>query len=130
MKTKAATTSLRDAFKPRYRALPGHICAYCTRDGVIGFTSPKRRILVPEGSLPIACGSPKRLREVITATSRIAYDGKTLLVPGLPEADMLKLDPVKVLLDHTSWVLKRDGLYKAIQCYAPMPNDRGGRRAA
>lgn len=130
MKKNTSTSLLKDAFKIRYRARQGDICAYCTQNGVIGFTTPKRRILVPNGCLPIACGSPKRLREVISATSRIAYDGKTLLVPGLPEADLFRLDPVEVLLTHTAWVLKREGLYKAIQCLAPMPKPQVGRRAA
>lgn len=41
---------------------------------------------LPAGALPICKGPAARLRQVISATSRLAYDGKTQLVPGLPEA--------------------------------------------
>lgn len=42
---------------------------------------------VPKGALPIASGKAKKVRSIITATARHAYDGKTLLVPGVPEAE-------------------------------------------
>ncbi|GBR20499.1 hypothetical protein AA105894_2572 [Asaia spathodeae NBRC 105894] len=55
---------------------------YCYRSGEIDFGT-----VVPEGALPLGkARSAKRLREIITVTARHAYDGKTLLVPGLPEA--------------------------------------------
>lgn len=55
--------------------------AYCWAGGVIGFGRT-----VPKGALPIARGRSKRLRDFIEPVSRHAYDGKTLLVPGIPEA--------------------------------------------
>lgn len=55
--------------------------AYCWASGHIDFG---RR--VPDGALPIARGPSKKLRDFVEVRSRHAYDGKTLLVPGLPEA--------------------------------------------
>ena len=55
--------------------------AYCYRSGQIAIGR-----IVPDGALPIASGSESTLRRAMRATARHAYDGKTLLVPGLPEA--------------------------------------------
>lgn len=98
----------------RYRAKPRHITAYCWTNGVIGFTT-LRRPLVPKGALPIISGPPRRTRDLVTATARHAYDGKTLLVPGIPEADMMKWDKLRKLEEHTAWLLKRPGFYEAIR---------------
>lgn len=46
----------------------------------------------PDGALPIYAvvganeGDVERLKENVTVLSRQAYDGETLLVPGIPEA--------------------------------------------
>lgn len=56
--------------------------ASCYANGVIVFSRPP----VPSDALPIASGNAAQLREVVSAHARRAYDGKTLLVPGLPEA--------------------------------------------
>lgn len=56
--------------------------AYCYRSGEIGFG-----FTIPDGALPLGMGRAKNLREIVEVNSRIAYDGKTLLVPGIPEAD-------------------------------------------
>jgi hypothetical protein len=56
--------------------------AYCYRNGAIRF-----RCRPGKGSLTIATGEAKRLRELIGGSARHAYDGKTLLVPGIPEAE-------------------------------------------
>ena len=37
--------------------------------------------------LPIVSGPAKKVRELMSATCRHSYDGKTLLVPGIPEAE-------------------------------------------
>lgn len=42
---------------------------------------------VPKGTMKIVTGHGRRLKRVLCACARHAYDGKTLLVPGLPEAD-------------------------------------------
>ncbi len=55
--------------------------AYCWRSGEISVG--KKR---PEGTLPIAHGPATTLRRALTARARHAYDGRTLLVPGIPEA--------------------------------------------
>jgi hypothetical protein len=54
--------------------------AYCWRGGVIGFAR-----VPPKGTIPFASGPARKLRSVIAALARHAYDGKTLLVPGIPE---------------------------------------------
>ena len=56
------------------------------RDGVIVFEHLPGLDL---GRLTVAsapASKAKRLREVVTANARHAYDGVTLLVPGIPEA--------------------------------------------
>jgi hypothetical protein len=58
------------------------ITAYCFRNGVIKFRAGKE----PKGALNLARGTGKRFRDVVTANARLAYDGKTWLVPGIPEA--------------------------------------------
>lgn len=55
--------------------------ALCYASGVIVFA----RVVKP-GTLPIAQAPAARLRKVISSLARMAYDGKTMLVPGLPEA--------------------------------------------
>lgn len=55
--------------------------AYCYASGQIEFG---RR--VPDGALPIARGPSKKLRAFVEVRARHAYDGVTLLVPGVPEA--------------------------------------------
>ncbi|MBX9944918.1 MAG: host nuclease inhibitor protein [Reyranella sp.] len=55
--------------------------AWCWASGVIGFGRS-----VPEGALPIMKGPSKKLRAFVEVRARHAYDGVTLLVPGVPEA--------------------------------------------
>jgi hypothetical protein len=54
--------------------------AYCFASGEIGF-GPR----MPKGALPIATGPEESLRAAISVSARHAYDGETLLVPGVPE---------------------------------------------
>ncbi len=54
---------------------------YCSRDGVIGIG---RR--APRGTLPLVSAPGRRLRRIVEVMARHAYDGATLLVPGIPEA--------------------------------------------
>ena len=57
--------------------------AYCYRSGVIDFGPT-----IPEGTLPLGkARSARKLREIVTVNARHAYDGATLLVPGVPEAE-------------------------------------------
>jgi len=57
---------------------------YCWRSGQIGVC----RGYAPAGTLPVGRAiDPQKLIEDIQVLSRHAYDGRTLLVPGLPEAE-------------------------------------------
>lgn len=60
--------------------------AYCFRSGQIRVTERKGEGAVPVGALPIASGSRHRLRNAIDGNARLAYDNRTRLVPGIPEA--------------------------------------------
>ena len=42
---------------------------------------------VPDGAIEIARGGKKQLEECVLPPARLAYDGRTWLVPGIPEAD-------------------------------------------
>lgn len=55
--------------------------AYCWRGGVIEF-GPR----IPDGALPVDRGTEHSVRRRVEPLARHAYDGKTLLVPGIPEA--------------------------------------------
>lgn len=75
------------AKRPRKKAAynpnipPRPTIAYCYASGVIEFGP-----YPPRGTLPIAAGPREKLEELISGACRHAYDGKTLLVPGIPEA--------------------------------------------
>lgn len=88
---------------PRYAAKPSHIIAYCWADGVIDFTRTNQK-RTPPHALPIVAGPARAVREAVGARARIAYDGRTLLVPGIPEARALGYDPVKKLREFGAWV--------------------------
>lgn len=74
--------------------------AYCYASGRIEF-GPK----IPDGALPIAKGPDRALRDFLCGVSRHAYDGETLLVPGIPEApnQSAALDALK---RFTTWITK------------------------
>ena len=54
--------------------------AWCWRSGEICFG-----LAIPEGALKI--GKGKRIIDKVQVRARYAYDNKTLLVPGIPEAE-------------------------------------------
>lgn len=58
-----------------------HTHAFCFADGIIRFGSP-----VPDGALSFVDGIESDLHRAIHGTARLAYDGETWLVPGVPEA--------------------------------------------
>lgn len=66
--------------------------AFCYASGQIGFARD-----LPEGALPIIKGKAKDVRDKIEGNARLAYDGKTWLVPGIPEAadDIAALDALE-----------------------------------
>lgn len=74
--------------------------AYCWASGQIELG---RR--VPDGAIQIMAGPPKKLRDFVEVRSRHAYDGKTLLVPGIPEAPYQR-QGLKALRRWLSWCRK------------------------
>lgn len=60
--------------------------AYCWSTGEIEFGEQK-----PEESIALATGPKCELKPFIASIARLAYDGHTLLVPGLPEANELRI---------------------------------------
>lgn len=62
--------------------MPRTIYASADRSGVISF-SPA----IPAGEIAFARDYEPRLRAAVEVCARHSYDGVTLLVPGVPEAD-------------------------------------------
>jgi hypothetical protein len=58
------------------------ITAYAWQSGLIEFGPT-----CPEGALPIASGEEQALKKAVQVQARHAKDNKTLLVPGVPEAE-------------------------------------------
>ncbi len=56
--------------------------AFCYRSGQLKFAKK-----VPEGVIIIAENITRTQRDKLAIRARMAYDNKTLLVPGIPEAD-------------------------------------------
>lgn len=76
--------------------------AYCYRSGHIEFGNA-----LPAGALPLAHGKDKLVRQHISVTARLAYDNKTLLVPGIPEAKD-DSEARAALVAHLRWLKKRE----------------------
>lgn len=77
--------------------------ACCDRSGTISFTSGP----IPAGSLPIARhDNPALLRGSVAALARVAYDQKSLMVPGVPEA-LNGEQALKALITFTERVTER-----------------------
>lgn len=53
----------------------------CDRGGTITISE-----VMPKGNLPIARGNQKELTTHMQGKARLAYDNRTYLVPGIPEA--------------------------------------------
>ncbi|MEA3017329.1 MAG: hypothetical protein QOI38_2051 [Sphingomonadales bacterium] len=75
--------------------------ALADRHGRISF-SPR----LVEGLLPVGRDSERRLRAEIEVTARHAYDGKTLLVPGVPEAPDADA-ALDALIAYRDWIAPR-----------------------
>ncbi|WP_438454678.1 hypothetical protein [Vreelandella venusta] len=58
-----------------------HVSAYCFASGEIQVGSH-----VPGGAVVLATGPRTELKREIDVVSRLAYDNRTLLVPGMPES--------------------------------------------
>ncbi len=63
----------------------GTTYAYCWASGTIWFGED-----VPCGALPIVEGEKDAVYRLMETAARYACDGKTLLVPGIPEAEDLQ----------------------------------------
>ena len=57
--------------------------AYCWRSGKLEFTDNS----LPSGALIISKGRGLKWRQKVEVLCRLAYDGITYLVPGVPEAE-------------------------------------------
>ena len=57
---------------------------FCYRSGEVDVGTG----IPPDGTIPFVRSrkGPAKLKEIIGTKARHAYDGKTLLVPGIPEA--------------------------------------------
>lgn len=82
--------------------MPKPLIAYCYASGQIRFGYS-----VPAGAIEIARGKASVVRRQIAATSRIAYDNKTLLVPGVPEA-VDQETACDALIQHRAWLAERE----------------------
>jgi hypothetical protein len=76
--------------------------AYCFASGEIAF-GPQ---LPADGALPLAEGEPHELLDFISTMSRHSYDGKTFLVPGIPEAGEDQYAALDALLRFSKWLAK------------------------
>ncbi|MEW5728459.1 MAG: host nuclease inhibitor protein [Pseudomonadota bacterium] len=75
--------------------------AFAYASGEIVFASDR-----PEGTLPIASGPERVLKNFISVRARHAYDGETLLVPGVPEANNER-DRFEALRRWGEWLATR-----------------------
>ena len=75
--------------------------AHCFRTGEIKISRKRDE----PGMLLVGSGPGKELREKVSARARLADDGHTMLVPGLPEAESEKdaLDAVNSFGDFLYW---------------------------
>lgn len=71
--------------------------AYCYRSGQIEFGQK-----TPRGAIVIAEGPAQLVRETVEVSARHAYDGVTLLVTGIPEAENGD-EALEALLAYTTW---------------------------
>jgi hypothetical protein len=81
--------------------------AFCDASGVIEFGPT-----CPPGRLPIAAGPRAKLERLIIGACRHGYDGTTLLVPGIPEADSQSagLDALKAFRERNRAYWTKEGL--------------------
>ncbi|SMH62867.1 host nuclease inhibitor protein [Azospirillum agricola] len=73
------------------------LAVFCYRSGEIGFSH-----IAPKGALVLGRGPAAHVRKAAEVVARHGYDGRTLLVPGIPEA---RTD--EVALEAASWFRKQ-----------------------
>lgn len=76
--------------------------AYCFASGQIEIGAE-----APEGAIAFAKGPKDALARLVEATARHAYDGKTMLVPGVPEAAN-QMDAIDALIRFVEWLRQGD----------------------
>lgn len=81
--------------------------AVCWASGRIDLVERK-----PKGSLLIAKGPRRRLMAALQLRARMAFDGKTMLVPGVPEAKEMEIDPVEAVIYFSKCVTRALGKAK------------------
>ena len=79
--------------------------AFCFRSGEIHVGQR-----VPKGGVLLVTGRREQLDRAVSACSRLAYNGKDWLVPGLPEADDDD-EAVRVTKHHIEQLKKRLSQY-------------------
>jgi hypothetical protein len=75
--------------------------AFCDRRGIIEIEAK-----LPEGMLELARGRRAALERLMCAAARHAYDGKTRLVPGIPEAETDD-QALNAAITFREWLAKR-----------------------
>lgn len=93
------------------------IYAYCYASGLIEFGER-----VPDGALPVFEGEEGYVRKLIEVTARHAYDGVSLLVPGVPEAPE-QMAAVDALIRFRAWLHERPGESGEVVHPDPAPRD-------
>lgn len=78
---------------------------YCWRSGEIEIGTH-----LPKGAIQLASGELRELERAVSATARLAYDGNTWLVPGVPEAesDDAALDATVAYHSHLTRTLQAE----------------------
>lgn len=79
--------------------------AYCFTNGVIHIDQA-----CPQGALPIASGDSRKLHECLEGMATLAWDNKTLLIPGFgfAENEDEKLDAVLEFSRRVEQSLRRE----------------------
>ncbi len=82
--------------------------AHCYRSGEIKF-SPEEEL---PGLICVGSGEERKLRIVVGVCARHTYDGETLLVPGVPEAEdgAAKLAAVEHFCDQVHLRMEEEGV--------------------
>lgn len=90
------TQQSEDAMKEKQLML------WVRRDGSAVF----RKVSPGGGALPICPVRDRKHRAALAATLRLGYDGKTLLVPGVPEAGKDEARALAAVVKWQEWALR------------------------
>jgi hypothetical protein len=86
------------------------LTAFCWRSGLLQVARE-----APEGALVLATAPDKVMTDAISKTARLAYDGESWLVPGVPEAGEDSDAAVDAVIDYQRHLNKRLALELASQ---------------